>query len=1173
MKKFYRFFSLLLLSIVGVATAAAQYNEDQLLTSMDDVVGKQVALFFNGTSFDPGYLCGTGKSSSITDDCLYEFEATGLTSSDGYATYYIKQVSTGQYLKAFDETSVSDPEPFLTESYAGYTSSVDNAMAFVVAPADDNEAEAWGSSSQKADYSMIGRGSYSLDCQSDDIQGFCISRADRYTESLGGDYGGNLMFLVGYMAYAPYPDTNIWCIYTVTTQSGADKLYDYIAANFPDGTLAAAGYSAGTNPGQIPADVYAALEAAFTTANDLVNNSGSEEECEAALEALKAAKAAADAAVITLVDGHYYYITNMRAGAYVYGQDGKMYPGSFNAPTDASTATAAAAKYIWKAISAGDGKFYFQNLYTGTYAGPNTSSAVSTTAPLTEQATIAFTLNFVKMNSAGDNGIFTIDYDYNGGSYEYNVTGYSTIVHWKDSGDTGCQFSFTDATEIATAVADKVAQQQLNDELQSVYDDATELYNRGRVYTSALAEASTDFSTVDGLVTSAEQLSTNAQESTEGEMVNAVDGNWQTHFHSSWSAASTDGGYHYLQADLGQEVQNLVIKLTKRYNNANNAPTSVRISGTNDVDGTWTTAGTYAFTFDQNLTYATTASDGTDSTAVVENYAGYLALQLPAAYRYVRMEVISTVNGATAADGHPFFTFGEVRYYGDAVYSAEKSTSFEAVPEEISSALAAAIEEASTELTAGTATQETIDKLQAAYDAFKAAYPDAAILEEAIEAAQTVQTNYASAVGTELGYYSQDAYDALAAAIATAQAAIPTDGSAMDVATIQAQVAALDAAIEALKASVILPEAGKYYKLLGMTTDANNTRALNAIIYAKNNSTSTNLKSAQQENGENDIDAANALNYLWKLVSIDGTTIVLQNVGTGYYMNEQQTNNGGITLSATPVELGIQGISAGGGFNIIVGESEYVNFQGQGENMVAWSSASGTDNSSIKWVEVDVDNDYAGSSTWPITANVNQIVTLPIAIIAPADQGSVYTVLGQKETDGVYTLELQEISGTIEAGQPFVFKPNDATATEITIMPEATSVDEITYATAGLTTENGALTGVIDNDTIMTNATVLLKNGSARILGPNTDAGNRVADANTGYISYVVTEETGDAQIVLTQSMVTGIANAEIINTAAPVDVYTISGVRVRSNVKSGAASNGLPAGIYIIGGKKVLVK
>ena len=39
------------------------------------------------------------------------------------------------------------------------------------------------------------------------------------------------------------------------------------------------------------------------------------------------------------------------------------------------------------------------------------------------------------------------------------------------------------------------------------------------------------------------------------------------------------------------------------------------------------------------------------------------------------------------------------------------------------------------------------------------------------------------------------------------------------------------------------------------------------------------------------------------------------------------------------------------------------------------------------------------------------------------------------------------------------------------------------------------------------------------------------------------------------------------------VDVYSLQGVLVRKNVKSANAVKGLPAGIYVIGGQKVIVK
>lgn len=39
------------------------------------------------------------------------------------------------------------------------------------------------------------------------------------------------------------------------------------------------------------------------------------------------------------------------------------------------------------------------------------------------------------------------------------------------------------------------------------------------------------------------------------------------------------------------------------------------------------------------------------------------------------------------------------------------------------------------------------------------------------------------------------------------------------------------------------------------------------------------------------------------------------------------------------------------------------------------------------------------------------------------------------------------------------------------------------------------------------------------------------------------------------------------------VDVYTVAGTKVKSHVQRLNATEGLPAGIYLVGGKKVIVK
>ena len=101
----------------------------------------------------------------------------------------------------------------------------------------------------------------------------------------------------------------------------------------------------------------------------------------------------------------------------------------------------------------------------------------------------------------------------------------------------------------------------------------------------------------------------------------------------------------------------------------------------------------------------------------------------------------------------------------------------------------------------------------------------------------------------------------------------------------------------------------------------------------------------------------------------------------------------------------------------------------------------------------------------------------------------------------------------------------------------------------------------------------ILRNGSVVYI-KSTSSSNRNIPGNSGYINYVETTETGDAFIELTGgSLTTGIAGGVIVDNNAKVNVYTISGVQVRKAVKAADATKGLPAGIYVVGGRKVIVK
>ena len=79
-----------------------------------------------------------------------------------------------------------------------------------------------------------------------------------------------------------------------------------------------------------------------------------------------------------------------------------------------------------------------------------------------------------------------------------------------------------------------------------------------------------------------------------------------------------------------------------------------------------------------------------------------------------------------------------------------------------------------------------------------------------------------------------------------------------------------------------------------------------------------------------------------------------------------------------------------------------------------------------------------------------------------------------------------------------------------------------------------------------------------------------VTTANSGYFNTMPSSTTdeGEKQMTFPNSIETGIQNAIIIpqhNTG----VYSISGVKIRNN----ADLKNLPKGVYIVGGKKIMVK
>ena len=74
-----------------------------------------------------------------------------------------------------------------------------------------------------------------------------------------------------------------------------------------------------------------------------------------------------------------------------------------------------------------------------------------------------------------------------------------------------------------------------------------------------------------------------------------------------------------------------------------------------------------------------------------------------------------------------------------------------------------------------------------------------------------------------------------------------------------------------------------------------------------------------------------------------------------------------------------------------------------------------------------------------------------------------------------------------------------------------------------------------------------------------------------GFNFYVNSNTANDEILLCIDGVVTTIEVANMAESSNYVDVYTLTGLKVKSNVKQAEALDGLKKGIYIINGKKVM--
>lgn len=1216
MKRFYTyFFSLFLLSIAGITSVAAQgFMQGDLLTSMDDIVGKQVLIFANGgvTSDAPaGYLHGSGPLTAEpnTKNHLFTFEATGKTTANGgHAIYRLKQVATNLYLKDF-LLSPDDEE----NSVVAWVADVNQAYEFTsleAVPLEGIVGDDGNITYNVTDDEESVRTQATPKKQNLDETSFIFARAE-LTPTGEGTFYRTFLGHIGSPFCSPYVDTNAWNIFAVENLTGKDKLQSYADAYYQNQPTDE--FPIGTSPGTYNEELVNAAQAVYDQVQTQLNESFtlSDAEVDALCEQIEKTYEAAKNSLKGIEDGTYFIHDSRATQCFLYGQkSGSNYVVSaksgYSIPDPYDTTV---PQYVWQVTTVGKDTILLKNIVADLYFQAS-SKALSGHYDL---GAIGAKL-VVSQPTAGNLSSFWLSPAGTAERICSNPDG--RVLNWTDVNDSGNHWVFepVDASVLADLI-EKAKQDVLNNNLKSAVTTAKNAYNAG-VYMSEVA-GGVDFTAEGALVvaTGDENASnwwSNRKESSEGSYEALVDNNFATYFHSSWSSNhATPENPHFLVANLSEAVSGLIeIKMAVRDHHTNeNFPSLITVYGANEFDVENPDATEWVQQGDQiPVTWNLTAEEGFEFKTT--NNVGYAIATLDGSYKYIRFDVNMCKQG-----NNKNFAISECNIWpavgSELIYTPEFQEVQKTNPAIITNLLAE-IEKSEAMVKAGNATQEQIDAMNEAYQTFLDNYPDPTRVTTALNNAKTIlaaaNDENNPLVGEELAQYPQEAADALQAVIDNYE-----DFSSVSLTEINAAVKAINDAVAQFQTTVRLPEAGKFYTLRsaskkqggGQSGSGYDGVLYRALIYSSGNVIDPKNGTARQNTGalnfyrldgssdvaedadesvyealQDSVSVSDDVRTIWKAEKAENGKIVLRNVGTGMYLAPQ---NGWIKQSIEPFAIPVEGVAAKT-FVFNTGQDEegttwYMNTMGAYSRVVAWKAR---DDENSKWFIEELSADEVSNATLfmqnGVKADQYYVGTFPYAISAgDGDLDAAYKVLGISENDGERKLVLAQYEDQIPAATPFIYKflmtsHNGDSENGVGMAQLSIATDDMAQFSDYVftpATANGLVGTICERDTIAA-GTAYFNNGE---LVDVKGSATQVIGTNSGYlVECGVTTEEGDATIDLGEFL-TGINDSKVVVLPSTVDVYSLNGTLVRKGVKSVDATKNLPAGIYVVGGVKVLVK
>lgn len=1203
---------------------AQAYREGNLLETVEAVTSQDILLNGTGNMGGGQYLCGQGYSSTVTKDCRYRLEQVS-GQVDGLNLYVLKQVSTGLYVKDYtlqttngDDSQMDTSDGPFNGKMIAVTADKAEAMQFTVSLAvKDGEDPRSGSTEQQAQD---------------------LSQPSFVLATKQPSANGTIQFLGHYYSpfFSVYNDTNAWQIHAVDEPQGKEKLQAYMDAYFANNTDPAVTYIAGTYPGACPAELVKAAHAAYTDANAALNADEftlTDEQVNDLCNRIESSIEKLKTSTNPMVDGIYFIhdsrgMFNAGNTMFLYGDkgNGKDYISANGNYTKPAKLDADAVKYLWRVKLVKGDSATVQNVLTGLYF--THKIAVANHYGLSQSENIVMLRKGSETGDKFNHASFYIKNTKNTERACTNPAGW--LINWNYDNDPGNQFVFESVTEDElNAVLEEAKQQVRNEKLASLYSDAVFALNKGISYAPAADYVlDNDFSAEGALVRhTGEEDNTpwycNKKETNEVNTYEALTGEgWDgtTYFHSSWSGGAFEPSIsknHYLVAELEHDATgDILVKVAKRAT-GNDFPTQFAVYGANEFNKENPNATEWKFQGLADINYtdsvAVTYTDVNErgakaegQTKTIPDAVGIAAMHLDGSYAYIKLAATKTLfNASNPQTNRGYFAIAKLNIW-EAAEPVVKSYTPELqdvqnTNEAVITELQTQIEAAGKQVADSSATDAQIASLQAALDAFNNNYPDPSRVTTALAEASSVYNAASSKnlIGDKLAQYPTTVAEKLANVITKYQSF-----NSVKLADINAAVNEINAVVAEFKASIKLPEAGKFYTLRSASKKyekGSNGVSYRGIIYSASNDATTEVTNDvtpvryyRMDNAstikdsasfadadftklQDTINIADDARLVWKAEASANGQITFRNLATGMYLTGA---NGKIYQSIEATPINVEGI-APETFRFNAGKNEngvtmYMNTRAVSNTIVTWNDTA--DVNSNFFIEEVAKDKIANQAFYIPNVKEGQFYAGTFAVDIDPTDGFItpYQVIGVNGDK----LVLGEFNGIVEAGTPFIYNVEMIIATKAAPssigFTQVVAANDLTEGNYTYETKNvNGLQGVLTEAVKIPAGKAYINNSGAVAVAP--EAGADIA-ANGAYFNgdASTTDKDGDASLELGKMVgnaLTGIDATKVIVLPAKVDVYSIDGKLLRQGVKSSNAAKNLPAGVYVIGGQKVLVK